>query len=556
MKPGLARIAASALLLLPQYSDTCVAAGVHVRLTAPNPNTANVGTFPFLTRIRSRAIELLFGHRQIRTTEQDQISSSLRAKHANELVLRFNITTSEEETALAAATHRLFLDIWAFTDEFVDIRLRRDEVAPLLSLLPPSLRTAQTPLISDLASAVYSSLPNYNNTYDDKETGRSTRAFISVSPSTSAGDNLFFQDYQPLQVIVRWMQLLEAMFPSFVEYISIGRSFEGRDISALRLRDPLTIDFTIPRKTIIITGGLHAREWISTSTVNYLAWSFIMSFGKERMITKLLHEFDIVFVPAVNPDGMEYSWQVDRLWRKSRQQTNLRYCRGLDLDHAFGYGWDGSAAQADPCSESYGGEQPFQAVEAMQLAQWARNESSNNVQFVGLIDLHSYSQQILFPYSFSCQAVPPNLENLEELAAGIAKAIRTANGESYSVATACEGAAAIRNGHGQNQSVSRIESGGGSAIDWFYHEMGAHFSYQIKLRDTGSYGFLLPKEHIVPTGEEVFSAMKYFGDFLLGNNGIEKLSDDKETLRYAGSVSTHDDTISSGHELKRRRLRR
>ena len=44
----------------------------------------------------------------------------------------------------------------------------------------------------------------------------------------------------------------------------------------------------------------------------------------------------------------------------------------------------------------------------------------------------------------------------------------------------------------------------------------------MKLRDTGSYGFLLPKESIVPTGEEMLNALKYFGDYLLGNNGIEK----------------------------------
>jgi extracellular matrix protein 14 len=185
----------------------------------------------------------------------------------------------------------------------------------------------------------------------------------------------------------------------------------------------------------------------------------------------------------------------------------------------------------------------------MQLATWARNESLNNVEFVGLVDLHSYSQQILFPYTFSCQAVPPNLENLEELAAGIAKAIRLANGESYSVTSACEGAAS-----NHDQFSSRMESGGGSAIDWFYHEMGAHFSYQIKLRDTGSYGFLLPKEYIVPTGEEIFSAMKYFGDYLLGNNGIERLSDEKDRSR--GDVSKtagEQDDESARQELKRRR---
>ena len=53
-------------------------------------------------------------------------------------------------------------------------------------------------------------------------------------------------------------------------------------------------------------------------------------------------------------------------------------------------------------------------------------------------------------------------------------------------------------------------------------ELHAKYSYQVKLRDTGSYGFLLPKEHIVPSGEEMLNALKYFGDFLLGNNGIER----------------------------------
>jgi extracellular matrix protein 14 len=57
--------------------------------------------------------------------------------------------------------------------------------------------------------------------------------------------------------------------------------------------------------------------------------------------------------------------------------------------------------------------------------------------------------------------------------------------------------------------------------------MKARYSYQVKLRDTGSYGFLLPKEQIVPTGEEMLSALKYFGDYLLGNNGIESFPSEK-----------------------------
>lgn len=557
--PGLAASSALLLLLLLHPADGAgIASSYGSASASPSTNTdtnsADVRLFPFLTRLRDGAVEFFFGRHPTKTADRPAVPSSLRVRYANELVLRFNVTTTDEEAALAEAAARLFLDVWAFTDDYVDIRLHADEVAPLLGLLPQSLRASQSTLISDLAAAVYQSLPSRGS----REMREADGASSLLSTPSGHGDNLFFQDYQPLSVIVRWMRLLEAMFPSHVKYITVGKSFEGREIAALRVGVSALADPDTPRKTIVVTGGLHAREWISTSTVNYLAWSFITSFGKERMITKLLGEFNIVFIPVANPDGVEYTWQVDRLWRKSRQQTKVRFCQGLDLDHAFGYGWDGSHAQSDPCSESYGGEQPFQAVEAMQLATWARNETLNNVQFVGLLDLHSYSQQILFPYSFSCSADPPNLENLEEVATGIAKAIRISNGESYSVTSACEGAVAAEESR-RDKPWSRIESGGGSAIDWFYHEMRAHFSYQIKLRDTGSYGFLLPKEQIIPTGEEMFNAMKYFGDYLLGNNGIEKFwaSEAEDGVDGFGFGATEDDdgTIG-GQELRRRRMRR
>lgn len=63
-------------------------------------------------------------------------------------------------------------------------------------------------------------------------------------------------------------------------------------------------------------------------------------------------------------------------------------------------------------------------------------------------------------------------------------------------------------------------------------ELYSRYSYQVKLRDTGIYGFLLPRSQIIPTGEEMLNALKYFGDFLLGNNGIESISKARERTSH------------------------
>lgn len=386
----------------------------------------------------------------------------------------------------------------------------------------------------DLAQAIFESYPAPAVVDPSPPSKEASRPFSLDLHSSTGETDIFFREYQPLSVIVPWMRLLRSLFPTHVRMIKIGTSYEGRDIPALRIGvHPTNSDQPLsPRKTIIITGGSHAREWISTSSVNYAAYSFITAYGKSKSITKLLENFDWVFIPTLNPDGYVYTWENDRLWRKNRQQTALRFCNGVDLDRTYGFEWD-DKSKDNPCSESFSGESPFEGVEARQFVRWVRNETqNNNVEIAGFLDFHSYSQQVLYPYSFSCTSAPPSLENLEELAIGLAKAIRVTNGEVYGVTSACEGSVtSSRTGKEcdsrQQKSKKekmlwpRMETGGGSALDWFYHELKVAYAYQIKLRDTGSYGFLLPSKNIVPTGKEAFHAVEYFGQYLMGNKGIE-----------------------------------
>ncbi|KAF2400822.1 hypothetical protein EJ06DRAFT_493346 [Trichodelitschia bisporula] len=475
------------------------------------------------------------------------------SQYKDQVVLRFNVSTPAEAESLAIASDDLYLDVWGFSDNWVDIRLDTAVVPSLLGLLPTSLQRAHTQLIpsSSLVAAVAASRPQTASLHDILSGARPSEPTSPFPPPSrritslhdaqtplrdpeAEGKDLFFADYRPLSVITPWMALLASMFPTHVSLITIGTSYEGRPIQGLRIgvrpppsppSDPLDPpEPQEPRKTLLITGGLHAREWVSVSSVTYIAYRAALLYSKSPLWTRLLTHYDLIFLPVLNPDGYVHSWTTDRLWRKNRQPTSMRFCAGLDLDRSFGFMWErNDAGASNPCSESFPGEAAWDGVEARALADWARNATlSGETRFVALLDLHSYSQQVLYPYSYSCAAWPPSLEDLEELALGLAKAMRGApHGRPYNVLSACEGNVAVAKRGAGAVRLPRIERGGGAALDWFYHELKTPFAFQVKLRDVGSYGFLLPRGNIIPQGREVLSAVEYMGRWLMGELGFE-----------------------------------
>ncbi|CRG90547.1 extracellular matrix protein 14 [Talaromyces islandicus] len=481
------------------------------------------------TRLRDSVIERIWGISKEKQTCNKPGSRLPQPKawsrYSSDVVLRFQLQQPDQVEALSDAIDILFLDVWDSTDEFVDIRLAKEVIPSLLGLLPNSLQKAHTMLIDDLPALIYASYPSGSHAQ------QLNRGPLFRSSSTP---DLFFNDYQPFSVILPWMRLMASMFPSHVEVINIGVTYEGRDIPAFRLGvRPSVSEGGKPRKTVFIAGGSHAREWISTSTVTYIAFKLMTEYGKSAPITTILEEFDWILVPTLNPDGYIYTWEMDRLWRKNRQQTGLHFCPGIDLDRSWGYEWDGEGTRANPCSESYAGKEPFESVETKSVAEWAYNQTqSGKIDFVGFLDLHSYSQQILYPYSYSCTTVPPTLENLEELAFGLAKAIRMTDRQFYSVRSACEGVVVSDKSRTKHR-IADVESTGGSALDWFYNQLHAKYAYQIKLRDKGMYGFLLPPDDIVPTGKELFNSVLVFGHFLLKDKAAAfdwPLEDDAEDM--------------------------
>ena len=57
--------------------------------------------------------------------------------------------------------------------------------------------------------------------------------------------------------------------------------------------------------------------------------------------------------------------------------------------------------------------------------------------------------------------------------------------------------------HGNIGATIYVASG--NTVDWTYGTANVTFSYAVELRDTGEYGFLLPEDQIIPSGEETLA---------------------------------------------------
>lgn len=428
---------------------------------------------------------------------RNAIVSSIPSKRYDEqVVLRITIDSAEESREVLRAAASLQIDVWLRTNDHIDLRVDRSTSQKLFALIPPEMRESTSQLIPDLNRAILRSTPQ-----------DFTRNFLNERiPSIN---DTFFADYQTPEAIDAWMTLVAALHPGISTVLSLGKTHEGRDIKGLKIGRPLTFLERIgvsKRHMILVHGAQHAREWISISTVCYLAYSLIAGQATDNAMKDMVDNFDWLFIPTLNVDGYAYTFQ-DRLWRKNRQSTTVPICKGIDLDRNWDYGWasgqEGPKIMSNPCSENYQGLEAFEALETKALSDYIRNiHKSTSHKMVGYLDLHSYAQTILYPYALSCELDVRDEESLLELGVGASRAIKAATGEHYDTESACN-----QDGH----IFANLNSG--AALDWVYHS-GVPWSFVVKLRDTGSYGFLVPKEEIVPTGEEMLGFLKYYSSFI------------------------------------------
>jgi hypothetical protein len=274
---------------------------------------------------------------------------------------------------------------------------------------------------------------------------------------------------------------LVAAHPSILSKASIGTSYQGRDLIALKISDNVATDENEPE--VLFTAHQHAREHLTVEMSLYLLHQLVDGYGTDARITNLVNSREIWMLPDVNPDGGEYDIATGsyRSWRKNRQPNSGTTAVGTDLNRNWAYKWGCcGGSSGSPSSETYRGAAPFSAPEASRIADFVRSRRIGGKQQISVgIDFHTYSELVLWPYGYTTANGDPLM-----------------NADQYSTLATIGQQMASTNGY-TPEEASDLYIADGTIDDWAWADQGI-FDYTFEMYPTGASGggFYPPDEVI------------------------------------------------------------
>ncbi|WP_181312562.1 M14 family metallopeptidase [Nocardioides campestrisoli] len=186
--------------------------------------------------------------------------------------------------------------------------------------------------------------------------------------------------------------------PDVAKLVDLGTTYQGRPILALKVTQGARYKRDGSRPAAIFSATQHAREWIATEVTRRLMFSYLDRYrAGDREVRKLLRGTELWFVPVLNPDGYQYTFDTERLWRKNLRDNNgdgiTQVGDGVDPNRNFPshWGYDNEGSSPIPSSQTYRGPSAASEPEtraAMRLFRTARAEF--------LINYHSNGRWLLY----------------------------------------------------------------------------------------------------------------------------------------------------------------
>jgi murein tripeptide amidase MpaA len=365
------------------------------------------------------------------------------------------------------------LDVWGVgPDQTVDVRVKTPEERAYVE----SLTTGCETLIPDMEEAV-------------------AKFEAENLAARNKADAEWFDAYHSYDELYTWYRNFATANPRLATFVdSIGTTANSRRIFAIRL----TLNPANVRKRHYWQCQIHAREWIAGATCNWIVNQIATDVNDSFWSTFLLTN-EIIVVPQTNPDGISYTWNGDRLWRKNRRNNAGSTCYGVDNNRNYNSNWGGGGSSGDACSDTYRG--PSVASEPETQATQNYFNSLKSTPIHSAIDWHSYSQLVLRPFGCN-QSLSQDEAKLKIAGDGYSAAIRNATGFSYT-----------------SQRSVQLYVTTGSNSDWTYAVGGwtgnggvRTYGFTIELRPANANqgGFELSPTQINACGRENYVAIRYF----------------------------------------------
>ncbi|MEA3286401.1 MAG: M14 family zinc carboxypeptidase [Candidatus Marinimicrobia bacterium] len=212
--------------------------------------------------------------------------------------------------------------------------------------------------------------------------------------------------YYTFDEIVENMDSLHAQYPEIVSAKdSIGSSYEGRTIWAFKISDNPTVDEAEPE--VFYNSLIHAREPAAMMVVLYFAWELAENYTVDPLLSYLVNERELWFVPVINPDGYVYNELTNPngggMHRKNRKPGCLS-SPGVDLNRNWGFQWgyNDVGSSPDNCAATYRGAAAFSEPETQAIRDFVLAH-----EFQTVLNYHTYGNLLIRPFGYDASVELP-----------------------------------------------------------------------------------------------------------------------------------------------------
>ncbi len=200
---------------------------------------------------------------------------------------------------------------------------------------------------------------------------------------------------------------LATTYPGICQLITLPEtSIEGRVCRAVKIANGTGSD----RAGTLIISGVHAREVANPDAIAGFGIKLCqayslgtgLTFGGRSypaaIVRQVVDTSDVILFPLVNPDGRAFvqsRFVGNAMWRKNRNPNPGQAAKGVDLNRNYDFLWSsGIGTSSDSRSDTYKGSAPFSEPETRNVRHLLELFPSIRLK----IDVHSYSELVLFPW--------------------------------------------------------------------------------------------------------------------------------------------------------------